>query len=72
LYLDEIKGLSDEMAAAGKPLDNLDVISHILLGLDEEYVVSQARSSSLKLPWNVFLAIPVITPFCAFLGAPVG
>jgi hypothetical protein len=36
-YLDEIKGLSDEMAAAGKPLDNLDVISHILSGLDEEY-----------------------------------
>jgi hypothetical protein len=36
-YLDEIKGLSDEMAAASKPLDNLDVISHILLGLDEEY-----------------------------------
>jgi hypothetical protein len=25
------------MAAAGKPLDNLDVVSHILLGLDEEY-----------------------------------
>jgi hypothetical protein len=36
-YLDEIKGLSDEMAAAGKPLDNLDVISYILSGLDEEY-----------------------------------
>jgi hypothetical protein len=25
------------MAAAGKPLDNLDVISHILSGLDEKY-----------------------------------
>jgi hypothetical protein len=37
VYLDEIKGLSDEMAAAGKPLDNLDVISHILSGLDDEY-----------------------------------
>jgi hypothetical protein len=37
VYLDEIKGLSDEMAAAGKPLDNLDVVSHILSGLDEEY-----------------------------------
>jgi hypothetical protein len=36
-YLDEIKGLSDKMAAAGKPLDNLDVIPHILSGLDEEY-----------------------------------
>jgi hypothetical protein len=37
LYLDEIKGLYDEMAAASKPLDNLVAISHILLGLDEEY-----------------------------------
>jgi hypothetical protein len=36
-YLDENKGLSDEMATAGKPLDTLDVISHILSGLDEEY-----------------------------------
>jgi hypothetical protein len=34
VYLDEIKGLSDKMTAAGKPLDNLDVISHILSGLD--------------------------------------
>jgi hypothetical protein len=33
-YLDEIKDLSDEMAAAGKPLDNLDAISHILSGLN--------------------------------------
>jgi hypothetical protein len=32
-YLDEIKGRSDEMAVAGKPLDNLDVITHILSGL---------------------------------------
>jgi hypothetical protein len=37
VYLDKIKGLSDEMAAPGKPLGNLDVISHILSGLDEEY-----------------------------------
>jgi hypothetical protein len=37
VYLDEIKGLFDEMDAVGKPLDNLDVILHILSGLDEEY-----------------------------------
>jgi hypothetical protein len=36
-YLNKIKGLSDEMVAAGKPLDNTDVISHILSGLYEEY-----------------------------------
>jgi hypothetical protein len=30
VYLNKIKGLSDEMAVAGKPLDNLDVISHIM------------------------------------------
>jgi hypothetical protein len=35
--LDEIKGLSDEMAAAGKPMDTVDVISYILAGLDNEY-----------------------------------
>ncbi|XP_071676767.1 uncharacterized protein [Lolium perenne] len=36
-YLDEIKGLSDEMAATGKPMDTVDVISYILAGLDNEY-----------------------------------
>jgi hypothetical protein len=36
-YLDEIKGLFDEMAAAGKPMDTVDVISYILAGLNNEY-----------------------------------
>ncbi|KAK1646409.1 hypothetical protein QYE76_064214 [Lolium multiflorum] len=36
-YLDEIKGLFDEMAAAGKSMDTVDVISYILAGLDNEY-----------------------------------
>jgi hypothetical protein len=56
-YLDEIKGLSDEMAAAGKPLDNLDVISHILLGLDEEYDGFVAAITALiKAEKNVSLS----------------
>ncbi|KAK1610461.1 hypothetical protein QYE76_034134 [Lolium multiflorum] len=37
VYLDEIKSLSDEMAAAGKPKDTVDVISYILAVLDDEY-----------------------------------
>jgi hypothetical protein len=56
-YLDEIKGLSDEMAAAGKPLDNLDVISHILSGLDEEYDGFVAAITALiKAEKNVSLS----------------
>jgi hypothetical protein len=56
-YLDEIKGLSDEMAAAGKLLDNLDVISHILLGLDEEYDgFVAAISAFIKAEKNVSLS----------------
>jgi hypothetical protein len=35
--LDEIKSFSDVMAADGKSLDSLDVISYILAGLDDEY-----------------------------------
>jgi hypothetical protein len=57
VYLDEIKGLSDEMAAAGKPLDNLDVISHILSGLDEEYDGFVAAITALiKAEKNVSLS----------------
>jgi hypothetical protein len=43
-YLDEINGLSDEMAATGRPLDNLDVISHILSGLQKSMMVLLLQS----------------------------
>jgi histone deacetylase 1/2 len=57
VYLLEIKGLSDEMAAAGKPLDKLDVISHILSGLDEEYDGFLAAITALiKVEKNVSLS----------------
>jgi hypothetical protein len=36
VYFDHIKNLADEMAAAGKPLDEEDVISYVLAGLNDE------------------------------------
>ncbi|KAF8665977.1 hypothetical protein HU200_054065 [Digitaria exilis] len=36
-YFSKMKGLADEMAAAGKPLDDEDVVTYILAGLDAEY-----------------------------------
>jgi hypothetical protein len=47
VYLDEIKGLSGEMASAGKPMDTMDVISHILAGLDDTYDVFRFRDQCL-------------------------
>jgi hypothetical protein len=45
------------MAIAGKSLDNLDVISHILLGLDEEYDGFVATITALiKAEKNVSLS----------------
>jgi hypothetical protein len=44
VYLDEINGLYDEIAAARKPLDNLDVISHILSGLQKSMMVLLLQS----------------------------
>jgi hypothetical protein len=56
-YLDEIKGLSDEIAAASRPLDSLDVISHILPGLDEVYDGFVAAITTLiKAEKNVSLS----------------
>jgi histone deacetylase 1/2 len=56
-YLDEIKALSDKMAAAGKPLDNLDVISYIISGLDEEYDGFVATITAfIKVEKNVSLS----------------
>ena len=36
-YFGKIRGLADEMAAAGKPLDKEDIVSYVLAGLDGEY-----------------------------------
>jgi hypothetical protein len=36
-YFSTIRGYFDEMAAVGKPLDNDDVVSYILNGLDADY-----------------------------------
>lgn len=36
-YFAKMKGLADEMAAAGKRLDEDDLVSHILGGLDSDY-----------------------------------
>ena len=36
-YYTKMKGLADEMAAAGKKLDDDDIIEYILNGLDAEY-----------------------------------
>ena len=36
-YFGKMKSLSDEMAAAGKPLDEEEIVANILNGLDSEY-----------------------------------
>jgi hypothetical protein len=36
-YFSKMKALSDEMAAAGRPLDDEELIEYIITGLDEEY-----------------------------------
>jgi hypothetical protein len=57
VYLDEIKSLSDEMAAAGKPMDTVDVISYILARLDDEYDgFVAAINALLKAEKNVSLS----------------
>jgi hypothetical protein len=43
-YVGKMKSLGDEMAAAGRPLEDDELVEYILTGLDEEYdsVVSSA------------------------------
>jgi hypothetical protein len=36
-YFSTMRGFADEMTAAGKPLDDDDIISYILNGLDVDY-----------------------------------
>ncbi|XBH98816.1 hypothetical protein VPH35_128271 [Triticum aestivum] len=37
IYFSKMKGFSDELAAAGKPVDDDDLVSYILQGLDSDY-----------------------------------
>jgi hypothetical protein len=37
VFFGQIKSLADKMTAAGKPLDDEDIILHILFGLEDEY-----------------------------------
>ena len=53
-YVGKVRTLCDELTASGKALDEEEVISHILAGLDEEYdpVVSAmcSRVEAVKIP----------------------
>ena len=52
-YYTKMKGLADEMAAAGKKLDDDDIIEYILNGLDAEY---NPFVSSMTIKDNVSLS----------------
>ena len=52
-YYTKMKGLADEMAAAGKKLDDDDIIEYILSGLDAEY---NPFVSSMTIKDNVSLS----------------
>jgi hypothetical protein len=37
VYYNKMKGFTDEMTTAGKPLEDDDFISYVLVGLDHDY-----------------------------------
>ena len=53
-YIGRMKALGDEMASAGKPLDDDDMVSYILAGLDYDYIsfvssICAARTEPIKV-----------------------
>lgn len=46
IYFTKMKGFADEMAAAGKPIDDDELVSYILQGLDSDYNPYVAALSS--------------------------
>jgi hypothetical protein len=53
-YVGKMKSLADEMAYAGKPVNDEELVQHILTGLDQEYnpIVSAilARTEGTPIP----------------------
>jgi hypothetical protein len=65
-YVVKMQALGDEMAAAGRPLEDEELVEYILTGLDDEYdsVVSSilARSEPVsvsELSLNCLLSRPI-------------
>ena len=52
-YFAHIRSLADELAAAGKPLDDDEVISYILAGLDMEYQPLVSALDTRKEPITI-------------------
>ena len=53
-YIGRMKALGDEMASAGKPLDDDDMVSYILAGLEYDYIsfvssICAARTEPIKV-----------------------
>jgi hypothetical protein len=61
-YIGKMRSLSDEMAAAGRPLEDEELVEYILTGLDEEYdsvvssVISRSESISVSELYSQLLA----------------
>jgi hypothetical protein len=56
-YFDKMKGYADEMAAAGKPLEDEDFIAHLLAGLDYEYNSFVENVSSRSDPITIVMCM---------------
>lgn len=53
VYFSKMRGYADEMAVAGKKLDDDDIISYILAGLDYEYNSFVENVSNKSEPVNL-------------------
>ncbi|CAN6275510.1 unnamed protein product [Urochloa humidicola] len=52
-YLSKMKALADEMAAAGKPLDDDELVGYVLTGLDADYIPLQTTLVARTTPRHV-------------------
>jgi hypothetical protein len=53
-YLAKMQGLCNDMAAAGKPLDDEDLVQYILVGPDEDY--DSVVNFVLALPQSIIMS----------------
>jgi hypothetical protein len=53
-YLAKMQGLRNDMAAAGKPLDDEDLVQYILVGPDEDY--DSVVNFVLALPQSIIMS----------------
>jgi hypothetical protein len=67
-YIRKIKALGDEMAVAGRPLEDEELVQYIITGLDEEYMLLVSALCARADPISISELFSQLLIFETYIG----